>query len=71
MGDQWIGITKAAKQIGISASSLRAYCERGIVRAVKKRGTRWVIHTEDVDKLAAGDISVAGTYTKRAPNGEA
>lgn len=69
-GDQWIDLTKAAERIGISASSLRAYCERRIVRAIKKRGTRWAIHTDDVDRLAAGDLSVAGTY-KRGDNGEA
>ena len=68
--DPWVDLTTAAERIGISPSSLRAYCERKIVRAIKKRGTRWAIHTDDVDRLAAGELSVAGAY-KRGDNGEA
>jgi excisionase family DNA binding protein len=52
----------AAEMIGVARQTIYVYIDAGKLRARRPRGTRWEVLLEDVEKMARGDISVAGVW---------
>jgi excisionase family DNA binding protein len=45
-----------AEMLDVSLQTVYIYIRRGILRAEKKRGTRWLVYLADVEKMIKGDI---------------
>lgn len=49
-------VGKAAKELGVSPSTLRQMCERGLVRGAVRIGRWWRIPREEVERIKVEGI---------------
>ena len=62
--DKLIPAIVAAELMGISKQRLYAYLNAGRIKGIKKLGTRWYIHQEEISKFKDGEIDVSGVYSE-------
>ena len=62
--DDLIPATVAAELMGISKQRLYAYINAGRIKAIKKLGTRWYVHQEEVSRFQDGEVDVSGVYSE-------
>jgi hypothetical protein len=64
-GESTMNTTAAATQAGVTVATIRTWCRRGVIAAVKQAG-RWIIDATSLTRrieIGARHMTDAGTYT--------